>query len=32
LPAIVSSNGTVEDRGFNAPEERPALLADLRKQ
>ena len=32
LPAIVSSNGTVVDRGFIAPEERPALLAYLRKQ
>ena len=32
LPAIVSSNGTVVDRGFVAPAERPALLAFLRKQ
>jgi cytochrome c peroxidase len=32
LPAIVSSNGTVVDRGFVAPEERSALLAYLRKQ
>ncbi len=31
LPAIVSSNGTVADRGFIAPEERRALLAYLRK-
>jgi cytochrome c peroxidase len=31
LPAIVSSNGTVVDRGFIGPEERPALLAYLRK-
>lgn len=31
LPAIVSSNGTVVDRGFIAPEERPALLAYLRR-
>ena len=31
LPAIVSSNGTVVDRGFIAPEERLALLAYLRK-
>ena len=31
LPAIVSSNGTIVDRGFIAPEERPALLAYLRK-
>ncbi len=31
LPAIVSSNGTVVDRGFIAPEERPALLAYLNK-
>ena len=31
LPAIVSSNGTVVDRGFIAPDERPALLAYLRK-
>ena len=31
LPAIVSSNGTVLDRGFMAPDERPALLAYLRK-
>ena len=30
LPAIVSSNGTVVDRGFIATEERPALLAYLR--
>jgi cytochrome c peroxidase len=32
LPAIVSSNGTIVDRGFIAAEERPALLAYLRKQ
>lgn len=32
LAGIVSSNGTVADRGFIAPEERPALLAYLRKQ
>lgn len=32
LPAIVSSNGTVLDRGFIAPDERPALLAYLRKR
>ena len=32
LPALVSSNGTVVDRGFVAPEERSALLAYLRKQ
>ena len=31
LPAIVSSNGTVVDRGVIAPEERAALLAYLRK-
>ena len=31
LPAIVSSNGTVVDRGFIAADERPALLAYLRK-
>jgi len=31
LPAIVSSDGTAVDRGFIAPEERPALLAYLRK-
>jgi len=31
LRPIVSSNGTVVDRGFIAPEERPALLAYLRK-
>jgi cytochrome c peroxidase len=31
LPPIVSSNGSVVDRGFVAPEERPALLAYLRK-
>jgi hypothetical protein len=31
FPGIVSSNGTVVDRGFIAPEERPALLAYLRK-
>jgi len=31
LPAIISSNGSVVDRGFIAPEERPALLAYLRK-
>jgi len=31
LPAIVSSNGTVVDRGFIAPQERQALLAYLRK-
>ena len=31
LPAIVSSNGTIVDRGAIAAEERPALLAYLRK-
>ena len=31
LPAIVSSNGVVVDRGFISPEERPALLAYLRR-
>jgi len=31
LPAIVSSNGTIVDRGFIAVEERAALLAYLRK-
>lgn len=31
LPAIVSSNGTIVDRGFITPDERPALLAYLRK-
>jgi cytochrome c peroxidase len=31
LPAIVSSNGTVPDRGSIAPDERVALLAYLRK-
>jgi cytochrome c peroxidase len=31
LPPILSSNGTVIDRGFLTPEERPALLAYLRK-
>jgi cytochrome c peroxidase len=31
LPAIVSSNGTIVDRGFIALDERPALLAYLRK-
>jgi mono/diheme cytochrome c family protein len=31
FPAIVSSNGSVVDRGFIAPEERSALLAYLRK-
>ena len=31
LPAIVSSDGTVVDRGFIAVEERPALLAYLRR-
>jgi cytochrome c peroxidase len=31
LPAIVSSNGLVLDRGFVLPEERQALLAYLRK-
>ena len=31
FPAIVSSDGTIVDRGFIAPEERPALLAYLRK-
>jgi cytochrome c peroxidase len=31
FPAILSSNGTVVDRGFIAPEERAALLAYLRK-
>jgi cytochrome c peroxidase len=32
LPAILSSDGVTIDRGFIAPEERPALLAYLRKQ
>ena len=32
LPAIISSDGVTIDRGFIAPEERPALLAYLRKQ
>jgi hypothetical protein len=31
LPPILSSNGLVIDRGFVLPEERPALLAYLRK-
>jgi hypothetical protein len=31
LPAILSSNGLVVDRGFVTAEERPALLAYLRK-
>jgi cytochrome c5 len=31
LPPILSSNGFVVDRGFVTPEERPALLAYLRK-
>jgi cytochrome c peroxidase len=31
LPAIISSDGVVIDRGFILPEERPALLAYLRK-
>ena len=31
LPAIVSSDGTVVNRGFIAADERPALLAYLRK-
>ena len=31
LPPIVSSNGLVADRGFINPDERPALLAYLRK-
>ena len=31
LPAILSSDGVTIDRGFIAPEERPALLAYLRK-
>jgi len=31
LPPILSSNGLVIDRGFILPEERPALLAYLRK-
>ena len=31
LPPILSSNGLVVDRGFVLPEERPALLAYLRK-
>ena len=31
LPPILSSNGLVVDRGFVSPEERPALLAYLRK-
>jgi cytochrome c peroxidase len=32
LPPIISSNGLVVDRGFVTAEERPALLAYLRKQ
>jgi cytochrome c peroxidase len=32
LPPILSSNGLVVDRGFVTAEERPALLAYLRKQ
>jgi cytochrome c peroxidase len=31
LPPILSSNGLVIDRGFVLPEERPALLAYLRR-
>jgi cytochrome c peroxidase len=31
LPAIISSNGLVVDRGFVTADERPALLAYLRK-
>ena len=31
LPPILSSNGLVVDRGFVTKEERPALLAYLRK-
>ena len=31
LPPILSSNGLVIDRGFVTPDERPALLAYLRK-
>jgi len=31
LPPILSSNGLVVDRGFINPDERPALLAYLRK-
>ena len=31
LPAILSSDGVTIDRGFITPEERPALLAYLRK-
>lgn len=31
LPPILSSNGLVVDRGFVTPDERPALLAYLRK-
>ena len=31
LPPILSSNGLLVDRGFVTPEERPALLAYLRK-
>jgi len=31
LPPIISSNGLVVDRGFINPDERPALLAYLRK-
>jgi cytochrome c peroxidase len=32
LPPILSSNGLVIDRGFVTPDERPALLAYLRRQ
>ena len=32
LPPILSSDGLVVDRGFVTAEERPALLAYLRKQ
>jgi hypothetical protein len=31
LPPILSSNGTVIDRGFVLPEERASLLAYLKK-
>ena len=31
LPPILSSNGLIIDRGFVTPDERPALLAYLRK-
>jgi hypothetical protein len=31
LPPVVSSDGVVRDRGFVLAEERPALLAYLRK-